>query len=68
MENNRYREEEKELNENVEEPIKEDVREEKEEAVQEEPVKGSKKSKQRIKITRKKSYRIESSKRNCITT
>ena len=49
MENNRYREEEKELNENIEEPIKEEVREELDEAVQEEPVKGSKKSKQRIK-------------------
>ena len=49
MENNRYREEEKELNKNVEEPIKEEVREEKEEAVQEENVKGSKKTKQRIK-------------------
>ena len=49
MENNRYREEEKELNTNVEEPIKEEVREELDEAVQEEPVKGSKKSKQRIK-------------------
>ena len=49
MENNRYREEEKELNENVEEPIKEEAREEKEETVSEETVKGSKKSKQRIK-------------------
>ena len=49
MENNRYREEEKELNENVEEPIKEDAREEKEETVSEETVKGSKKAKQRIK-------------------
>lgn len=49
MENNRYREEEKELNENVEEPIKEEVREEIDGANQEEPVKGSKKSKQRIK-------------------
>jgi molecular chaperone GrpE len=49
MENNRYREEEKELNENVEEPIKEEVREEIDGANHEEPVKGSKKSKQRIK-------------------
>ncbi len=49
MENNRYREEEKELNENVEEPIKEETREEKEETVSEETVKGSKKAKQRIK-------------------
>lgn len=49
MENNRYREEEKEINENIEEPIKEEVREELDEAVQEEPIKGSKKSKQRIK-------------------